>query len=99
MKSKEEKLKQQQLKKEFERKQQETFISELPMEVSNFHNLFDALNEYLENEPCDRRLTFTERFLNQHTLPLSDVVLWLNKYGGYCDCEVLFNVEEKFEKM
>jgi len=99
MKSKEEKLRQQQLKKEFQKKEEEAFISGLPMDVNNFRELFDTLNEYLENEPCDHRLTFTQQFLNENQLPLNDVILWLNKQGGYCDCEVLSNIEEQFEKM
>ncbi len=97
MKSKEEKLRQQQLKKEFERKEEQAFISGLPMDVNNFRELFGALNEYLENEPCDHHLTFTEQFPDKRQLPLKEVILWLKEHGGFCDCEVLFNEEEKFE--
>ena len=99
MKSEEEKLRQRQLMKEFQRKEIETFISGLPMEIKGFLNLFDVLNEKLGIEECDHTLRFTEQFLSIHQLPLQEVVLWLNEYGGYCDCEVLFNIEEKFENL
>ncbi|HEV8694469.1 MAG TPA: DUF2695 domain-containing protein [Lysobacter sp.] len=29
-------------------------------------------------------------------LPAAPVLAWLGRYGGYCDCEVLFNVEDRW---
>lgn len=99
MKSEQEKLRQQLLKKESKRKEKEEFILSLPISISDFQNLFDALNEELENEPCDHSMQHTERFLDEHHLPVEKTVLWLHDNGGYCDCEVILNVEEKFEGM
>lgn len=99
MKSDEEKLKQQQLKKDFKRKQEEAFAASLPMPVDNFLDLFDELNDKLGDAPCNHTLILTEQFLNKHHLPLHNVISWLREHGGYCDCEVLFNVEEKFENL
>jgi hypothetical protein len=99
MKSEGEKVRQQQLKKAFKREGEKAFFSSLPMEASDFLDLFDTLNEKLGDEPCDDTLRFTEQFLNEHQLPLQDVALWLNEHGGHCDCEVLSNVEEKFEDL
>ncbi len=31
--------------------------------------------------------------------PKNDLVPWLQELGGYCDCEVLANVEQQFEKI
>lgn len=97
MKSEQEKLKQQQIKKEFRRKEEEVFIASMPMQVDNFLALFDELNDKLGDDLCDHTLRFTEQFLNKHQMPLQNVIPWLREHGGYCDCEVLFNVEEKFE--
>jgi DNA polymerase I-like protein with 3'-5' exonuclease and polymerase domains len=97
MKSGEEKLKQKQLLQEFKKKEKEDFVSSLPIAADHFFSLFNVLNEKLEDEPCDHTLRFTEQYLNRHQLPLHSVISWLNENGGYCDCEVLLNVEEKFE--
>lgn len=42
---------------------------------------------------CDHSLRFTRAFLESRALPVEVVVPWLGEYGGYCDCEVLANVE------
>jgi len=97
MKSEEEKIRHQQLKKEFKKKEEETFVSSLPMEIANFFQLFDMLDEKMEHEECDHTLKFTEQYLNKHELSLQRVIPWLNENGGYCDCEVLANIEEKFD--
>lgn len=99
MKSGEDKSRQQQLKREFKKKEEEVFAACLPMQIGSFLNLFDELNERLSEEPCDHTLTITEDFLNQHQLPVQKVIPWLKEHGGYCDCEVLFNIEKKFEDM
>jgi len=40
----------------------------------------------------------TTEFLKEKGIENIDKVgVWLNNNGGYCDCEVLMNVEEKFE--
>lgn len=57
--------------------------------------LFDHLDGALA-EGCDHTLRFTRQFLAAHSLPIDLVVPWLAEYGGYCDCEVLANVEESW---
>jgi hypothetical protein len=99
MKSRDEKLNQNQLKKDFKQNQKAAFIAGLPMEPNKFAALFDFLDESLEAEPCDHTLRLTTQYLQTHNLPADDVIEWLNDNGGYCDCEVLSNVEEKFEDL
>lgn len=78
-------------------KEKETFDSSLPMERRIFQELFDHLDDNLGDE-CDHSLTITTEFLTRKGIENIDkVVEWLNHNGGYCDCEVLMNVEEKFE--
>ncbi|SDS57227.1 Protein of unknown function [Mucilaginibacter mallensis] len=97
MKSEEEKIRQQQLKKVFKKNEEEAFVSSLPMKIADFFQLFDMLDEKIEDEGCDHTLKFTEQYLNKHELTSQRVIPWLNENGGYCDCEVLANIEEKFE--
>lgn len=44
--------------------------------------------------PCSLRLTTA--FLESKKLDVQRVVPWLREHGGYCDCEVLANVEDGF---
>lgn len=85
------------LKAEFKRKQQEEFEKSLPMNKSLFYELFDYLDNALD-EDCNDTLRLTESFLHsQNVKNVDEVLFWLNEKGGYCDCEVLANVEEYFE--
>jgi hypothetical protein len=78
-------------------KEKENFDNSLPMDKVIFQEMFDRLDENLGDE-CDHSLTMTTEFLTQKGIENIDkVVEWLNDNGAYCDCEVLMNVEEKFE--
>ncbi|GAA4317353.1 DUF2695 domain-containing protein [Flaviaesturariibacter amylovorans] len=75
-----------------------TFESTLPMPRALFEDLFDHLGEALEEEECDDTLRRTKTFLAEAGVAdPKKVVAWLMAHGGRCDCEVLANVEEKFE--
>lgn len=39
----------------------------------------------------------TKAFLENKKLNTEAILPWLEEYGGYCDCEVLANVEESYE--
>jgi hypothetical protein len=49
---------------------------------------------------CDGELKFTKMFCEENNLDFDKVKATLNTFGGYCDCEVLFNavshLEERF---
>jgi hypothetical protein len=87
------------LKKAFKQQEKEKFVASLPMQVNDFLELFEDLDNKLVNTSCNHTLANTQNFLNKHRLPVQVVVSWLNEHGGYCDCEVLANVEEKFENL
>ena len=40
-------------------------------------------------------LSYTKKFLEDNNLPLEKSIEWLEENGGYCDCEVLDNIEDK----
>jgi Protein of unknown function (DUF2695) len=44
---------------------------------------------------CDHTLKHTLEFAARHNLKIDGLVQWFNKYGGYCDCEVVINVEDE----
>lgn len=95
----EEKDRKKQLRAELKRKEKENFLKSLPMSPVQFKELFDYLDEQLEQEGCDDTLSLTESYLDEQGIEHEKVVGWLEGNGGYCDCEVLANVEEKFENL
>lgn len=40
-------------------------------------------------------LKYTKEFLENNNLPLEESIEWIEENGGYCDCEVLANIEDK----
>lgn len=86
------------LQQEYREKNKKTFYDSLPMSKELFLQLFDFLDKKLTDEGvCSDNPTFTMEFLALNGIPSAPVLSFLSEHGGYCDCEVLSNVEEKFE--
>ena len=99
MPDKEEKARRKQIQKELRGKAQIEFEESLPVSREIFKKLFDFLDEKLEEHDCDDSLNLTNKFLEtNHIENIEEVENWLKENGGFCDCEVLYNVEEKFEE-
>jgi len=73
------------------------FEQSLPMSRDLFEELFDFLDEQVEKNGCGHTLEITISFLDQRKIPNETVLNWLEDHGGYCDCEVLMNVQNTFE--
>lgn len=83
------------LKKAWQDQERQTLISSIPMTHEDLRALFDFLDR--EDAPqCDHSLRETVQFLQQRDLDVDRIVRWLREYGGYCDCEVIYNVDDKF---
>lgn len=82
---------------EYKRRQKEAFLASLPMSEDLFRALFDYLDEKLSEQDCDHDLQLTEQFLDEQDCDVEAVLQWLEENGGGCDCEVLANLEEKFD--
>ncbi len=54
--------------------------------------LLNHLDEKLTS--CDHTTMVTARFLAVEELEQGPVLAWLASHGGYCDCEVAFNLED-----
>ncbi|MCC4591381.1 DUF2695 domain-containing protein [Xanthomonas sacchari] len=68
-----------------------------PLPKETLWALFDYLNEALA-DGCDHSLRLTTQFLASRDVAPESVIPWLGSHGGFCDCEVLFNVEERWGK-
>lgn len=72
-------------------------IEDMPLPLKELGDLFDYLDEKLGVHDCDHTPKLTVRFLDNHQLNSAKVLPWLEEQGGYCDCEILANVEESWE--
>ena len=75
------------------------FEQSLPVSRGLFKELFDFLDLELGRQGCDHSLRLTQSFFQTAGVEnFSAVKNWLASRGGYCDCEVLGNVEELFDE-
>ncbi len=87
-----------QIAKELKLKARQEFENNLPMTNENFKGLFDYLDKQLTDNACDHSLKLSNDFLQSLKLDnIDEITDWLGENGGNCDCEVLANVEEKFD--
>jgi len=85
--------------REVQRNERATFEDSMPMTPATFLALLDWLDAELGS--CDHTTSVTEQFLRAQGVDPQPVIPWLAKHGGYCDCEVLANLEgfaESFRK-
>lgn len=76
---------------------------ESPTDTDTLKTLFEFI-DVTANTPdengdapgCDHTFRFTEQWANQNNVDVIDLYQFLNAYGGFCDCEVCFNVEAEF---
>jgi hypothetical protein len=84
------------LVREIAERQRAEAIAAMPISQGQLSRLFDYLDSALA-AGCDHSLKFTRQFLQANNLPEATVISWLGEYGGYCDCEVLANVEQEWQ--
>lgn len=93
------KSKRKELQKKYAEEQKKDLIANIPFSPSLFESLFNYLDEVLEEHGCDDTLKYTERFLEDNELPMEKSLNWLRDNGGFCDCEVLANIEDKISEI
>ena len=93
-----EKSKRKEILKALKEKELAEFRQNLPMSEDKFIQLFEILDAQLQERGCDHSLKLTEQTLvNLGVKDVLSVLAWLEEQGGYCDCEVMMNIEQKFE--
>jgi hypothetical protein len=94
MVEKSEKERRRALKKEYKNKEREFIFSTLPVSPAALTGLFDHVKAHMQEYDCDETLRFSIEFAEQSNWDVDKITEWLRANGGYCDCEVLMNVEE-----
>lgn len=69
--------------------------TEPPITYAELRGLFDHLDRP-NPDPCSHTHRETEEFLRSRGLPVEPTLAWLRASGGYCDCEVIFNVDAEW---
>jgi hypothetical protein len=86
------------LKAAFQARKHEQLLSSMALSIDDLKALFEHLDSTLDSR-CDHTLDKTLGFLAARKLESTTVVPWLQEHGGYCDCEVLANVESDYERI
>jgi hypothetical protein len=85
--------------REWMERQRDSARARVPLPAEHLDALFDALDAELSAHPCDHTLKISRSFLEQRALPIEPVLAWFAAQGGFCDCEVLANVEEHWQEV
>jgi len=83
------------LKKAWKEQERQKLIASMPIPQQDLRDLFNHLDRAGASR-CDHTLRETIEFLQKRGLDIERIVPWLREHGGYCDCEVILNVEDKF---
>ncbi len=97
MPSKSEKARRKEIQKQLRQKEMNDFLSELPIDENLMNQLFDYIDNELSEKDCDHNFQITNKFFKNLKMKSDKTIEWLKNNGAYCDCEILLNVEEKFE--
>jgi hypothetical protein len=75
------------------------FNKSLPMSKEDFQELFDYLDSEFSTKKCDHTNNLTKEYLSKKgTENIENILNWMAGHGGYCDCEILANIEDLFEE-
>ena len=83
--------------REWRAQQRRVTGSRFPLPEAELEALFDALDSELSSRACSHTLKFCRTWLAARGHAVEIVIEWLKDNGGYCDCEVLMNVEPRFD--
>ena len=83
------------LKKAWKQQERQKLIDSIPMPHQDLRDLFDYLDRPNARQ-CDHTFCETVEFLQKRNLNVDSIVAWLRENGGFCDCEVIYNVDDKF---
>lgn len=94
-----EKARRKRLKDDYLRAQQAASAARMPLERAQLEALLAHVDAAVLANGCDHTLAVTDAWAARHDLPLEPLYAGLEEYGGFCDCEVVMNVDpdEVFE--
>ena len=88
---------QKRMKAQWREQQRKAALAALPLPVPEIQAMFDMLNVEFPRQGCDHTRRLTLAWLETRGHDVQEVFAWLDTQGGFCDCEILANVEEKVD--
>ncbi len=85
------------LKKQVRAEERRRFREAMPISTDDARSLFAFLGVHLAQSRCDHTLLMTDDWCQLHDVDRDAVIAWLADNGGFCDCEVWYNVPEQVE--
>lgn len=65
----------------------------LTIDQDQLEQLLDYVDERLGEQPCDHTARHAHRWAQSHRIEWETLAEGLQEFGGYCDCEIVMNVE------
>lgn len=81
------------LRDSYKQGEKQTAMTALTLDRPALDSLLDHLDEALSDQGCDHSLRFTQAWAEQEGREWEPLADGLREAGGYCDCEVLANVD------
>jgi hypothetical protein len=91
--SKDEKARRKQLKDVYLRTEQAASAALLPLDQVQLESLLDHVDAAVASQGCDHTRRSTDAWAGQHSVELDRLHEGLEAYGGFCDCEVVMNID------
>jgi hypothetical protein len=91
--SKEEKLRRKRLKDDYLRAEQVVRAVLMPLDRTQLEALLDYVGAAVEEQGCDHTRRATDEWARRLGHDLERLHEGLEEYGGFCDCEVVMNVD------
>jgi hypothetical protein len=85
---------QKRMKTRWRHEQRKAALAALPLPVTELKAMFDMLNAEFPKRGCDHSRRLTLAWLAGRGHEIQRVFAWLDTQGGFCDCEILANVEQ-----
>jgi hypothetical protein len=92
------------LKNSVKAAERQKFLAAMPLSVEKTQALFDfvaakigPIGDNLASS-CDHTLRYAKVWCAQNNVAEVRLVEWLQEHGGFCDCEILWNVDERLEE-
>ena len=97
MPSSHEKKRRRELLADFKAQERANFRAAMPISAEILRELFFFIEREMGKTGCNHCPTAARKFLKSHDLNEKSILDWLGEHGGFCDCEILANVREKWE--
>lgn len=85
-------------KKAWKAQQRQLAQAVFPISSELLQAMFEAVEAQVDESGCDHTLRFSRQWIAEQHQPEEQILRWLKEHGGFCDCEVVSNVFDHWEK-